>query len=50
NNPGLASIQAAVAPARVDYLYFVANGQGRHIFSQTIEEHNRAVHELRQRN
>ncbi|MFB0516882.1 MAG: endolytic transglycosylase MltG, partial [Candidatus Neomarinimicrobiota bacterium] len=48
NNPGLASIQAAVAPADVDYLYFVANDQGRHIFSTTLDEHNEIVRVLRQ--
>jgi UPF0755 protein len=50
NNPGRASIEAAVTPAEVDYLYFVANGQGRHIFSHSLEEHNRVVQRLRQRN
>jgi len=49
NNPGLASIQAAVNPADVDYLYFVANSQGRHIFTQTLDEHNEIVRDLRQR-
>lgn len=50
-NPGLRALQAAVAPAPVDYLYFVATGEdGRHHFSATLEEHNRAVrqYQLRQ--
>jgi UPF0755 protein len=42
-NPGLASIQAALNPARVDYLYFVARNDGSHQFSRTLEEHNKAV-------
>jgi UPF0755 protein len=49
NNPGLASIMAAVAPAEVDYLYFVADGQGGHVFSHTLDEHNQTVQELRGR-
>lgn len=42
NNPGVASIRASLNPAEVDYLYFVANGDGTHIFSRTYEEHVRA--------
>lgn len=44
-NPGVASLQAALAPAETDYLYFVAkaDGSGSHQFSRTIEEHNLAV-------
>jgi UPF0755 protein len=43
-NPGLRSIEAAVAPASVDYLYFVATGEhGSHKFSRTLREHNAAV-------
>jgi UPF0755 protein len=36
SNPGLAALQAAAAPAHVDYLYYVArnDGTGRHYFSQ----------------
>lgn len=41
--PGLASIQAALHPAETNALYFVANGQGRHIFTATLEAHNQAV-------
>ena len=42
NNPGLASIRAALFPAKVDYLYFVANGDGTHSFSRSLREHLRA--------
>lgn len=41
--PGLASIQAALRPARTEMLYFVARGDGSSQFSRTLEEHNRAV-------
>ena len=44
-NPGVAALKAALEPAATDYLYFVAkaDGSGRHNFSKTMEEHNRAV-------
>ena len=41
--PGLASLQAALHPASSQALYFVARGDGSSHFSQTLEEHNRAV-------
>lgn len=42
-NPSLASIRAALEPAPVPYLYFVSKNDGTHLFSETIEAHNRAV-------
>lgn len=41
--PGLASITAALNPARSDALYFVARGDGTSHFSENLSEHNRAV-------
>lgn len=38
-SPGESSIRAAMAPADVDYLYFVAKGDGSHYFSRTFQEH-----------
>lgn len=38
-SPGESSIRAAIAPADVDYLYFVAKGDGHHHFSRTYREH-----------
>jgi len=41
--PGKAALQAALHPAAGDALYFVARGDGGHVFSSTLEEHNRHV-------
>jgi UPF0755 protein len=41
-NPGLASIRAALYPDSTDAMYFVADGQGAHVFSRTLEQHNAA--------
>jgi UPF0755 protein len=38
-----ASLKAAAHPARSDYFYFVADGSGGHVFSQTYEQHQQAV-------
>ncbi|UCF19578.1 MAG: endolytic transglycosylase MltG [Gemmatimonadota bacterium] len=46
--PGLAAIDAALHPADVPYLYFVARDDGRHEFSRTLVEHNRNIQRLRQ--
>lgn len=42
-NPGLAAIDATLAPADVPYLYFVSRNDGSHAFSTSLTEHNRAV-------
>ncbi|MBI2849337.1 MAG: endolytic transglycosylase MltG [Chloroflexi bacterium] len=39
SNPGLASLQAVLDPEETDYLYFVAKGDGSHVFAKTAEEH-----------
>lgn len=41
--PGRASLQAAVHPAPVDYVYFVSKNDGTHAFATTLEEHNHNV-------
>ena len=41
--PGLAALRAAVRPQDTRALYFVARGDGSSAFSQTLEDHNRAV-------
>jgi UPF0755 protein len=41
-SPGLKSIEAAVAPAKGDWLFFVVAGDGQHLFSATFEEHKKA--------
>lgn len=40
---GLGSIRAALNPLSSDYLYFVAQGDGTHYFSSSLDEHNAAV-------
>ncbi len=42
-NPGRESLQAALFPADVDFLYFVSRNDGSHRFSRTFREHNQAV-------
>jgi UPF0755 protein len=42
-SPGLAAIEAALDPAAVAYLYFVARDERNHHFSRTVDEHNAAV-------
>ncbi len=46
-NPGLASIKAVLNPIHTDYIYFVASGNGDHIFSSTLKDHNNNVAQYR---
>lgn len=46
-SPGTASIEAALFPADVPYLYFVAHPDGHHEFRTTVREHNEAVRQMR---
>lgn len=47
--PGRASIEAAASPADVPYLYFVSRNDGSHVFSTTLDEHNRYVFEFQKK-
>ena len=47
NSPSRRSIEAALYPANVRYLYFVADTNGRHVFSRTYNEHLRAIRKIR---
>ncbi len=42
-NPGLSAIQAAVYPAQTVYCFFVATGDGGHVFAVTLAEHERNI-------
>jgi len=47
--PSLASINAACHPAVSDYYYYVAKRDGSHQFSKTLEEHEKAISEIKLR-
>ena len=47
-NPGRASIEAVLHPEKNNYLFFVADGKGGHVFAATLDEHNRNVASWRQ--
>ena len=46
-NPGKSALDAAMHPATTDFLYFVSDGNSRHRFARTLDEHNRNVATLR---
>lgn len=48
-NPGLASIKAALHPLQTSELYFVADGNGGHVFSATLGAHNDNVRQYRKK-
>jgi len=42
-NPGRGAIEAVLNPPDTEYLFFVADGKGGHLFAKTLKEHNRNV-------
>jgi len=42
-NPGAASLEAVLEPANVPYLYYVAAGDGSHLFATTFAEHQKNI-------
>ncbi|MDR5708319.1 MAG: endolytic transglycosylase MltG [Armatimonadota bacterium] len=46
-SPGLAALRAAVEPEQHGYYYYVAQGDGTHLFSRTFEEHLQAIRRTR---
>jgi len=46
--PGRSAINAVMHPESTGALYFVADGSGRHVFAETLDDHNRNVTKLRQ--
>jgi len=50
SSPGKEAIVAAVFPAKTGFLYYVAKGDGSHIFSRTAKEHMRVIARLHRGN
>lgn len=46
-SPGAAALEAALRPADVPYLFFVARPDGSHVFTRTLREHNNAKNRIR---
>lgn len=44
-NPSEPAIRAALFPANTNFFYFVSDGNGKHVFSETLREHNEAVNQ-----
>jgi UPF0755 protein len=48
-NPGVASLKAALSPARTNYLYYVSRNDGTHVFSTDLRSHQLAVDRFQKR-
>jgi len=42
-NPGIESIKAALSPADTNYYFYVLGADGKHVFNETLDAHNKAV-------
>ena len=47
SNPGRAGLAAALQPEKTAYLYFLSAGDGSHVFSRTLSEHQSAQRRVR---
>lgn len=47
-NPSVSSLRAVAQPEQHEYFYFAADGNGGHVFSRTLREHNRAAQKYHQ--
>lgn len=45
-NPGKDALMATVQPAKTSYLFFVSQNNGTHVFSENIQQHNKAVQDF----
>ncbi len=48
-SPGMSAIKAALYPDETDYIYFVADGSGRHLFNKTYQAHLDATRKIKGR-
>ena len=48
SNPGKAALLAVLKPSETDYLFFFADGKGRHTFTRTFDEHRESIRQRRQ--
>ena len=48
-SPGFASLEVSLKPSQTDYLFFVANYDGTHVFTKTYNDHLRAQSKIRDR-
>jgi UPF0755 protein len=46
-NPSLNSLKAAANPADVNYLYFVADNNGKHLFSANLKQHQKNINSIK---
>jgi UPF0755 protein len=47
--PGEESIKAASRPSKTNYIYFVADKKGRHVFSENYKDHVNAVNKYQKK-